>query len=78
MSLKYSDASFQLLPNLNTNLQMRNSHSDVQGSQTKSIDGHLQTDSPPGYFFFVDEQHHLISTSNFVTFIKFKERMLFK
>lgn len=32
-SPKYSEASFQLLPNPNTNLQMKNWHSDVQGCQ---------------------------------------------
>lgn len=34
--------------------------------------------TPRRLLCFVGEQYHLISTSNFVTFIKFKERVLFK
>lgn len=33
-SPKYSEASFQLLPNLKAHLQMNSLHSDVQRSQT--------------------------------------------
>lgn len=44
-SPKYSVASFQLLHNLGTNLQMKNLHSDVQGCQTIPVDGRLYTNS---------------------------------